>query len=56
MSKQRIIRMNSDGPEGVGLEFLGNLESEKVLEGEPVEKGFKILQMPQASLPQVSGR
>ena len=32
--------MSSDGPEGTGLEFLGHLESEKVLEGEPVEKGY----------------
>ena len=40
MGKQSIIRMNSDGPEGIGLEFWGNLESEKVLEGEPVEKGY----------------
>jgi hypothetical protein len=40
MGKQKIIRMNSDGPEGTGLEFWGHLESEKVLEGEPVEKGY----------------
>ncbi|MCF8067963.1 MAG: cupin domain-containing protein [Desulfobacterales bacterium] len=40
MVKQSIIRMESDGPEGIGLEFWGNLESEKVLEGEPVEKGY----------------
>jgi len=40
MGKQKIIRMNSDGPERTGLEFWGHLESEKVLEGEPVETGY----------------
>ena len=40
MGKQKIIRMHSDGPDGTGLEFWGHLESEKVLEGEPVEKGY----------------
>jgi hypothetical protein len=29
--------MNTDGPEGTGLEFRGHLESEKVLVEEPVE-------------------
>ena len=39
MSQSPIIRFNSDGPEGVGLQFLGNLENENVLAGNPVETG-----------------
>jgi hypothetical protein len=56
MGKQKIIRMNNDGPEGTGLEFWGHLESDKVLEGEPMKKDITILPMPQASLQRVCGK
>jgi len=39
MSQSPIIRFDSDDPEGSGLQFLGNLESENVLAGNPVETG-----------------
>ncbi len=39
MAENTVIRLNSDGPEGVGLPFWGHLESEKVIEGDPVESG-----------------
>ncbi len=39
MAKNSVIRLNRDGPEGVGLPFWGNLEGENVIEGEPVESG-----------------
>jgi hypothetical protein len=32
--------LNSDGPEGTGLPFWGNLENENVIEGDPVETGY----------------
>ena len=34
-----VIRLDRDGPEGIGLAFLGNCESEPVIEGSPVETG-----------------
>ncbi len=40
MAEKSVIRLNRDGPEGVGLPFWGNLEGENVIEGEPVETGF----------------
>ncbi len=39
MAKTSVIRLNSDGPEGTGLPFWGNLENENVIEGDPVETG-----------------
>ena len=39
MSQSPIIRFNSNGPDATGLQFLGNLESENVLAGAPVETG-----------------
>ncbi len=39
MAKTSVIRLNSDGPEGAGLPFWGNLENENVIEGDPVETG-----------------
>ena len=40
MPKPSFIRLNRDGPEGVGLPFWGHLENENVIEGEPTETGF----------------
>ena len=40
MAKTSVIRLNSDGPEGTGLPFWGNLENENVIEGDPVETGY----------------
>ena len=40
MAKTSVIRLNSDGPEGTGLPFWGNLENENVIEGGPVETGY----------------
>jgi uncharacterized cupin superfamily protein len=39
MAKTSVIRLNRDGPEGVGLQFWGHLENENVIEGEPTEIG-----------------
>ncbi len=39
MTGNSVIRLNSDGPEGTGLTFWGNLENETVIEGDPVETG-----------------
>lgn len=39
MARKTVIRMDRNGPEGTGLEFLGNLEGENVVEGNPVETG-----------------
>ncbi len=40
MTKTSVIRLNSDGPDGAGLPFRGNLENENVIEGDPVETGY----------------
>ncbi len=40
MTGKSFIRLNRDGPEGVGLPFWGHLENEKIIEGEPTETGF----------------
>ena len=40
MAEKTVIRLGSNGPEGIGLEFLGNCENEKVVAGDPVETGF----------------
>lgn len=40
MTKKSFIRMDSDGPENVGLPFWGHLENENVIEGEPTETGY----------------
>jgi len=34
-----VVRMHRDGPEGIGLTFMGNCESEPVVAGDPVETG-----------------
>ena len=39
MAKTSVIRLNSNGPDGGGLPFWGNLENENVVEGSPVETG-----------------
>lgn len=39
MTKASVIRLNKDGPEGVGLPFWGHLENEEVIAGEPTEIG-----------------
>ncbi len=39
MAKTSVIRLNSNGPDGGGLTFWGNLENENVVEGSPVETG-----------------
>ncbi len=39
MSHASVVRLNSEGPEGKGLEFWGHLENERVGEGEPIETG-----------------
>ena len=36
-----VIRLDRDGPEGVGLAFWGNCESEDVIEGDPIETGHQ---------------
>jgi uncharacterized cupin superfamily protein len=40
MSKASVVRLNRDGPEGVGLPFWGHLENETVIEGDPTETGY----------------
>ena len=39
MTKASVIRLNRDGPAGVGLQFRGHAESENVIAGEPTEVG-----------------
>lgn len=39
MTKTSVIRLNRDGPEGVGLQFQGHAESENVMAGDPTEIG-----------------
>ncbi len=39
MSQSAIIRFHRDGPAASGLQFLGTLENETVLAGDPVETG-----------------
>jgi uncharacterized cupin superfamily protein len=39
MTELSVTRLNRDGPEGVGLQFWGHLESENVIEGDPTEIG-----------------
>jgi uncharacterized cupin superfamily protein len=39
MPQASVIRLNSDGPEGEGLQFWGHLENENVIAGEPTETG-----------------
>jgi uncharacterized cupin superfamily protein len=39
MSAASVIRLNSEGPDGVGLPFWGHLENENVIEGDPTEIG-----------------
>lgn len=39
MPQASVIRLNSDGPEGEGLQFCGHLENETVIAGEPTEIG-----------------
>ncbi len=39
MTKASVIRLNSEGPEGAGLQFWGHLENENVIEGNPTEIG-----------------
>jgi hypothetical protein len=39
MSENKVIRLDANGPAGIGLTFWGNLENENVIEGEPVETG-----------------
>ncbi len=39
MAKTSVIRLNSNGLDGGGLPFWGNLENENVIEGSPVETG-----------------
>ena len=39
MAENKVIRLSADGPEGVGLTFWGNCDTENVIEGEPVETG-----------------
>ena len=34
-----VVRIHRDGPEGIGLTFMGNCETEDVIEGSPVETG-----------------
>lgn len=34
-----VVRMQPDGPDGIGLTFMGNCDSEDVIAGEPVEIG-----------------
>lgn len=39
MTKASVIRLNGNGPEGVGLQFRGHAESENVVAGDPTEIG-----------------
>ena len=39
MSQTSVIRLNSEGPDGAGLQFWGHLENETVISGEPTETG-----------------
>jgi len=40
MAEKTIVRLNSNGPEGTGLEFWGHCETENVTAGSPVETGY----------------
>lgn len=40
MTAKSVIRLERDGPEGVGLLFWGNLDNETVLDGNPTETGY----------------
>lgn len=40
MTDKTFIRLEKDGPEGVGLPFWGHLENENVIAGEPTETGY----------------
>jgi len=39
MTRASVIRLNSDSPEGVGLQFRGHAEAENVIPGDPTEIG-----------------
>ena len=39
MSQTSVIRLNSEGPDGAGLQFWGHLENETVISGKPTETG-----------------
>ena len=39
MTDMSVIRLNREGPEGVGLQFRGHAESENITAGEPTEIG-----------------
>jgi len=39
MTVMSVIRLNIDGPEGVGLQFRGHAEGENVTAGDPTEIG-----------------
>lgn len=39
MNNNTVVRLDRDGPEGSGLSFLGNCESEDLIAGDPVETG-----------------
>jgi len=39
MPQTSVIRLNSEGPDGAGLQFWGHLENETVTSGEPTETG-----------------
>ncbi len=41
MAQASVIRLNSEGPEGEGLQIWGHLENETVIAGEPTETGHK---------------